>query len=485
MKSIKQQYIDLQEGRMTQQNFMRNLRMSMPQYVTNVTSYNDSIKILKNKGILTEADMRAIPAELAKGIKVEMEHTDDVEVAKKIAMDHLAENPNYYSDLEKSGVDTAQGLKVSSDETTLEPNMNRANPKDGFSLGFFEENQDEAPKTKIALDKLAAMPVDRISDERRAELKAKIEAERERRKKAGLQEAKDEKGRWTNASGKSMYDQFKEIDNLNGQEVLIGIDYEMEKNEELTKVGAAKIVLKNLKKNPIYYTSTLISGKEGYEPEYIGGKSAQPEANQMQPYAADKVIDKKLGMQPVKGVEKAKKDADAKKETNKVESGVSLMSLIAKATRGVQKMDATGEKMKKVAMKEARLNDFPGEGPGKIAQQIMNYVDSNPTLKQYSDEITLQSNPDGFLRFGYWNELPADALKALELQFNVEQDFDFDEDTGRLTSYQLTPKHTTRTVDLGKADLMKMIREELREITGAYGGDAMDPEDGSSYLENN
>ena len=29
-------------------------------------------------------------------------------------------------------------------------------------------------------------------------------------------------------------------------------------------------------------------------------------------------IDKKMGMQPVKGVEKAKKDADAKKETNKL-----------------------------------------------------------------------------------------------------------------------------------------------------------------------
>jgi hypothetical protein len=55
MKSIKQQYIDLQEGKMTQHNFMRNLRMSMPQYITNVTSFDDSVKILKNKGILTEA----------------------------------------------------------------------------------------------------------------------------------------------------------------------------------------------------------------------------------------------------------------------------------------------------------------------------------------------------------------------------------------------------------------------------------------------
>jgi hypothetical protein len=54
MKSIKQQYIDLKEGRMTQAQFMRNVRMSMPQYITNITSFNDTVKILKNKGILTE-----------------------------------------------------------------------------------------------------------------------------------------------------------------------------------------------------------------------------------------------------------------------------------------------------------------------------------------------------------------------------------------------------------------------------------------------
>ena len=56
MKSIANQYRDLKEGKMSQSNFMRNLRMSMPQYITNVTSFNDAIRILKNKAILTESD---------------------------------------------------------------------------------------------------------------------------------------------------------------------------------------------------------------------------------------------------------------------------------------------------------------------------------------------------------------------------------------------------------------------------------------------
>ena len=54
MKSIANQYRDLKEGKMTQQNFMRNLRMSMPQFITNVTSFGDAVRILKNKSILTE-----------------------------------------------------------------------------------------------------------------------------------------------------------------------------------------------------------------------------------------------------------------------------------------------------------------------------------------------------------------------------------------------------------------------------------------------
>ena len=39
--------------------------------------------------------------QIAKGIKIEMEHTDDPIIAREIAMDHLVENPKYYDELEK------------------------------------------------------------------------------------------------------------------------------------------------------------------------------------------------------------------------------------------------------------------------------------------------------------------------------------------------------------------------------------------------
>jgi len=41
------------------------------------------------------------PKELAMGIKVEMEHTKNKDKAKEIALQHLAEDPHYYSKLKK------------------------------------------------------------------------------------------------------------------------------------------------------------------------------------------------------------------------------------------------------------------------------------------------------------------------------------------------------------------------------------------------
>ena len=156
MKSIQNQYRDLKEGKMSQANFMRNLRMSMPQYVTNVTSFGDAVRILKNKSILTEntnpenqpseeelaamvkkmedekAGEEAVmaqydeelneakkkedkveysknqcnPTELRLGIRTELEHGDmELDKAKEIAYKNIAKDPIYYTKLKLSGVE--------------------------------------------------------------------------------------------------------------------------------------------------------------------------------------------------------------------------------------------------------------------------------------------------------------------------------------------------------------------------------------------
>ena len=52
------------------------------------------------------------------GIKVEMEHTDDPKKAEKIALDHLAENPFYYTALKLSGIESPSAPKVKEPKET-------------------------------------------------------------------------------------------------------------------------------------------------------------------------------------------------------------------------------------------------------------------------------------------------------------------------------------------------------------------------------
>jgi hypothetical protein len=105
----------------------------------------------------TEAD--ADPKELKIGIKVEMEHTDDPEVAKKIALDHLAEHPHYYSELllpaeEKAGLSISDDDKGSTVKKKLEQTELQEETKDiaasTLPMGFDpSQARDEGGKWTI------------------------------------------------------------------------------------------------------------------------------------------------------------------------------------------------------------------------------------------------------------------------------------------------------------------------------------------------
>lgn len=85
-----------------------------------ITDINQLLKLSKQEDItsilvenwegigkdLTEEDVD--PEELRMGIEVEMEHTNNQEVAKRIALDHLQEIENYYTLLMKMEKDAIQ-----------------------------------------------------------------------------------------------------------------------------------------------------------------------------------------------------------------------------------------------------------------------------------------------------------------------------------------------------------------------------------------
>ena len=55
--------------------------------------------------LIKEAREEISHDEIEAGTDHEMEHTSDRDMARRIAMDHLRENPHYYSELEKCGID--------------------------------------------------------------------------------------------------------------------------------------------------------------------------------------------------------------------------------------------------------------------------------------------------------------------------------------------------------------------------------------------
>lgn len=123
MKNIQKQYTDLLEGKMSKANFMRNVRMQFPQHVSPVSSFEDSVKILKGKRILSEAPQGVYGhdpnAEAPKepgidqlnyyqvyhGIQYELakmsEITDENYVkARKKVVDTILKDPDAYKDLQ-------------------------------------------------------------------------------------------------------------------------------------------------------------------------------------------------------------------------------------------------------------------------------------------------------------------------------------------------------------------------------------------------
>jgi hypothetical protein len=489
MKSIKQQYIDLREGNMSQANFMRNIRMSLPQYVTNITSFNDSIRILKNKGILTEADISSgpnaqwlgsikdiiedrwqngeikTPAEYGsvmtklstqpEGIIAQYGETSAEDAANKLlnSVSHLGSEYD-------PGPGEDDDVYVDNDEWWDNGSLNEGHLiVNGKIVRTYTQNGDKS--YNIVYDDGTKDRIAVSHDDWDSINMLHYNVTYKDGTKGSLNEAKDEKTKYTNTSGKSMYDHFKEIDNLNGQEVLIGIDFEMEKNHGLTKPEAAKIVVKNLKKIPNYYTNFKISGVEGFEPDYIGGKSANAEARQMQPLDKNmgNVVDKKMGMKPVKDVEKVKKDSDKGGETNKVEKGVSLMSLIAKSVRGVQKMDATGEKMKKITMKEG-MGEYTFNGNLKSGE-LSKLKTMLPDAKIDTDEEPGQTLKTTVSSAKYNDKSVKHAVQSV------------------LGMLEKSPKDNISKANLGsvKEQLKKMIRKQLKEM--ADGMEPMSREDGS------
>jgi len=95
--------------------------------------------------------------QIAKGVKVEMEHTDDKELAKEITMDHLTENDKYYDHLEEMEKDMDKDSFSIFDlhktsETQLQYSLDKFIP--GKTIVVFTMNNKPHKKRIVDVDKI-------------------------------------------------------------------------------------------------------------------------------------------------------------------------------------------------------------------------------------------------------------------------------------------------------------------------------------------
>jgi hypothetical protein len=107
MGTILDQYKLVIEGKLSESQFLRNVRLALPQFITNVNSYKDTVKILKNKGIISEVKDEKIneynPQQYNLGMRYELSKGTDSEKADKIIKKNLASNSAYYTNLHLAG----------------------------------------------------------------------------------------------------------------------------------------------------------------------------------------------------------------------------------------------------------------------------------------------------------------------------------------------------------------------------------------------
>ena len=243
MKSIANQYKDLKEGKMSQANFMRNLRMSMPQ-VTNTMSFGDAVKVLKNKGIITENMAKA-------------NYEDPITLAKAVADAH--------PELQRFALEDRKMFQRAAFKYAAEL-MKSADLSDRVQMNLINGYADEDWPSDFISALGSALESSAVSENNDPEVKTNNEdAEFD----AMLKQLEDEMAgeEAVNAQYDETLNEAKETINPNKvhpQEYTIGIRYEL-KGAKGDIVKAERAVLKNLAKEPFYYTALKLAGKDIYK----------------------------------------------------------------------------------------------------------------------------------------------------------------------------------------------------------------------------
>ena len=176
--TTKELYKKHKSGSISNQKFLYEVRRDahLP-WINNLTSYEDAVKILKNKGIINEADGKKYgeveiisktidmvnPYEYSKGMDYELGmatnpvRTDlteeEVLLAQKKVLKNITKDANYYTRLYAGQKidDTESYKEIEIEGKKLEPNL-KAEMKGRKADGYLKKEAIKSPKSNVKVD---------------------------------------------------------------------------------------------------------------------------------------------------------------------------------------------------------------------------------------------------------------------------------------------------------------------------------------------
>ena len=193
VKSVTERYRAVNEGTMSKKEFVRQMRQQYPMHITQFNGFDDSVQILKNRGLLFETKTEVVeeakvyddrPAltysldALDRGIRVELAtmgvepgqqsvKAEDLKKATKKAKDNLEKNATHYLDLmsgESKKVDKQDKMKETkrgAKDTDVMNGLKKATLKEGYT-----EEQIEAAIQRIKERKTPIGEVEKSEEEK-------------------------------------------------------------------------------------------------------------------------------------------------------------------------------------------------------------------------------------------------------------------------------------------------------------------------------
>jgi hypothetical protein len=438
MKPIQNQYQDLLEGKMFKHNFLNNVKNALPEYVSKGNSYEDAISILKSKRIIFENNVTSQQiqdkynemfgknsqttfTDVAKALgisepeiaaalfispfkenKVDTQYQDPNTLAKAIA--------SKYPELQKLALEDKKMFEEAAFKYAVEL-MKSAGLSSTVRTNLINGYADEDWPS----DFISALGNILKSSEYDQEIINRYDREQEKHALPGghTLENKNSFDKVLNrlSEGTATLNKFtNEIDTVNPIEYRNGVSYEVDLGGDFSGEGlqnAVKKVLKNLKKDPIYYTN-------------------------LKAEATKKINNKKV----------VSSEYTELKKDNQVDKLNQLKSIVKKEIANTKTSLSKQEKASKAMPKGVKLMKEDKENNTELSAANVDKIIKNaggPRADVFNVEDLKDGNVYVRSKVSGIYSLVGDALRTLESHFDVEERY---EDHGERDEYEyfISPK---------------------------------------------